>query len=301
MKFVFITDPHLSSTTPVSRIDNFTETSFKKMEYVLGVCKDIGAILLIGGDLFSTPTQPDWVKNRLKSLILQYGVKVISIPGNHDLLYYNVGYMERTSYQSLIAPEVIEDIEMFPNGAKVGDYTILAHRFGVEFPVVDSPNTIILSHCFYDYGMGDKLHVSKQEVFRSKAKFVCFGHDHNQYPLENNNGTIVVRPGALTRGTSHTENRVRVVSYALIDTEEEKVTYVPIPFALKFEEVFREKYEVKKDRVPVTFDEIQRFIDELRNAKLEVNPYDILYGLGRPQSIVNRCSYYLGAVGLVKE
>jgi exonuclease SbcD len=302
MKFVFATDIHISSVTPGSRIDNYTETVFKKIEYVLQQCVELEAeALLLGGDIFATPTVPDHIKNRLKALILKYGVRVLGIPGNHDLLYYNMEYIDRTSYQALVSPGVMENLEDYTNNeVKIGDWSIMAHEFAKPFPRGVDKKTIILSHCFYEYGHEDRLSVKRQEVYQSGAGFVCFGHDHNQYKQEMQNGCMVVRPGALTRGTSHTENRVRKVGYAVIDTETMTAEYVGIPFARNFDEVFRENYEVKRDRKPVSFVEIQEFINDLRNAKLEVNPYDILLAMDRSKNTVERTTHYLEAVGLVK-
>ncbi len=300
MKFVFTTDWHLSSVSPGSRIDDFVEVSFRKVEYVLQRCKELEAVLLLGGDMFMTPTQTDSIKNRLKGLILKYGVRVISIAGNHDLLYYSMDYLDKTSFKSLISPGVIEHLEEYvDNTVTIEGINIVAHPFGKPFPEVKE-GSIVLSHTFYGVGKGDRLHTSVQEVFTSKAAFACFGHDHNMYAIENSNGTIVVRPGALTRGTSHTENRVRQVSFAVLDTAEHSVVYEPIPFAMKFEEVFKEKYDVTVEHTPVTFDEIQKFIEELRNAKMEVSPFDILHNMGKPDKVIERATGYLNAVGLIQ-
>lgn len=301
MKFAHITDPHFTSVAPSSRIDNFVEASFAKFEWVLQRCVDEKAdALLITGDLFSTPTQIDQIKNRLKALILKYGVRVISIPGNHDLLHYNVGYIDRTSYMAMASPEVMIDLSGQPEGEyHIGDWIIKMHPFGEAFPMVNIKNTIILSHCFYNYDKEDRLSVHRQHVYKCGAKFVLFGHDHNQYQVEDNNGTLVVRPGALTRGTSHTENRVRVVSMAWIDTDKGEAWYEPIAGVLKFDDVFKINYDVAKEKTVVTFDEIQKFIDDLRNAKSSVNPYDILLAMEKPPEIVRRCSYYLTKVGII--
>lgn len=301
-KFIFCTDIHLSSINPGSRIDNYTDAVFNKIEYLFKRCKEENAILLLGGDLFMTPTMPDYIKNRLKTIILQSKIRVLSIVGNHDLLYYNEEYIDRTSFQSLVSPGVIEYLGDFVNNTvTVDDWNIVGHIFGKPFPEVTNEKSIILSHSFYDYKKeGEKLLVTRDEVNKSNAWVVCFGHDHNQYPVENNNNTLVVRPGALTRGTSHTENRIRQVGFAVITVDKDKVDlkYETIPFALKFEEVFRQNYEVTREHKVTSFDEIQKFIDDLRSTKIEINAYDILLGMNKSDKIVKRCTNYMEAVGL---
>jgi DNA repair exonuclease SbcCD nuclease subunit len=302
MNFIFATDIHLSSINPGSRIDDYPEAALKKIKYLLQRCKEEGAVLLLGGDLFMTPTQPDYIKNGFKQLILDSKVHVISIIGNHDILWYSEEYLDKTSFRSLVSPGVMTYLgDMVDDTLTIGGWDIKMHKFGKDFPDVQKENTIIISHAFYGKDKEEKLNVSKQDVYRSKAKIVCFGHDHNQYDLEENNGTFVVRPGALTRGTSHTENKTREVGFALIHITEDNnviVNYEKIPFALKFEEVFREKYEVSVEKKVVSFDEIQQFIDNLRTAKIDINPYDILLNLGKGEKVVKKATYYLEAVGL---
>jgi DNA repair exonuclease SbcCD nuclease subunit len=301
MKFAFSTDWHLTSVNPSSRIDDYTEAAFKKIEWVLKRCKEENAVLLLGGDLFSTPSQIDSIKNRLKSMILDHGIMVVSIPGNHDLLHYNTDYIDRTSYQSMIAPSVMVDLQMMPGSRiEIGGWEIVAHKFAEAFPEIVIENTIVLSHSFFNYDRDEKLAVQKQKVYQSKAKYVCFGHDHNQYPVEDSNGTVVVRPGALLRGTSHTENRVRQISIAWIDTVKGTALYEPVPFVHKFEDVFKTNFDITHEKKVTTFEEIQKFIDGLRNAKVSVNPYDILMNMEVTQEVRRRCNGYLEKVGLVK-
>lgn len=300
MKFAFATDIHLMGTNPSSRIDDYTEAVFKKIGYTLNWCKENDAILLLGGDLFSTPTVTDFLKNRLKTMILEAGVRVISIVGNHDLLYYNEDYVDRTSFKALVSPGVIEYLGKGNDRVQIGDWTIQAHIFGEVFPTECSKKTIILSHTFYNYDKNEKLATQVSDVRISGASYVCFGHDHNRYEVVDNMGVKVVRPGALTRGTSHTENSVRKVAFATIDTDTEKVEYHDIPFALNFKEVFREKYVVEREHKVISFDEIQRFIDSMRNAKLDVSAYSILYSMGKTPRTVEKCSFYLQKAGLIE-
>lgn len=299
MKFLVSTDWHLSSITPSSRIDNFTEAAFKKVDWVLNYCKENDMVLLLVGDLFNTPTQPDYIKNRLKEMILSYGVQVISIAGNHDLFYYNEDMLERTSLQAIVSPGVVTYLGKTNKVVKIGGTTIVAHVFGEEFPTGLDKDTIVLSHTFYNYGKEDKLSTTKVDVHKCGAGWCCFGHDHNRYELEQCGESIVVRTGALTRGTSHTENRVRKICVGVIDTVTRKTEYIDIPFVHEFKEVFREKYIVEREQKTVSFDEIQRFIESMRDAKMEISPFTILYSMGKDKYTTEKCVEYMNRAGLV--
>jgi hypothetical protein len=196
---------------------------------------------------------------------------------------------------------------MFPGGiyylvpgqpVDVGGVKIYGHPFGQPFPQGCAPGSIVVSHAFYNCGRGDLLYASREEVSGSGAAWACFGHDHNQYPVEDAGGVRVVRPGALTRGTSHTENRVRRPSVALIDTATGTCEYVPVPFAKPFGEVFMVDHKVERERVDVTFADIQKFVDSFGDRQAGADPYGILRALGKPGDVERDAARYMEEAGL---
>lgn len=295
---VFITDLHLSSTIPVSRIDDYIDTAFRKVETVLQICKERNAVLLIGGDMFNTPTQPDFIKNRLIELLERYRVHTYSIPGNHDLLYYSLEYFDRTSFRVIRTEYFHCLLDYKSNSVKLGDWLIIGHEFDKPFPVhTGDERSIVLSHAFFK--REDRLTVSEDEVKNSGVDYVCMGHDHNLYEPRQVGSTLVLRPGAMTRGTSNTESRMRMPSFAYIDFSTGEYSYEEIPGCLPFDEVFRENYDVKQEQEVLSFDEISDFIQSLKSMKSELNPYDLLDAIeGVPDKIRNRCEQYLSTSGL---
>jgi DNA repair exonuclease SbcCD nuclease subunit len=222
MKIFFATDIHLSSTTPSSRLDDYPEAVFTKVEHLCQMVAQVddGCVLVLGGDLFHKPNQPDWLKNRLIRLLRTYGVTCYSIRGNHDLLYGSNDLVEKTSYDNVVASGAIIDlmesgVVELPGG---GGWRLVSHDYGESFPAGLDRKSIVVSHSFYNYSLNDRLSISKQDVVDSGAGYVFLGHDHKQYPIVDLEGCYVVRPGALTRGTSATENEERTVSFAILDT-----------------------------------------------------------------------------------
>jgi DNA repair exonuclease SbcCD nuclease subunit len=294
MKIYFATDIHLSSATPSSRLDNYFETMMTKFRYVLSQARDNNGIVILGGDLFHTPTQPDYVKAALANAIKTAGVEVHSIIGNHDLLYYNEDFLYRTSLGLMFDSGVlkrIEDIQLEDG------WQVVAHEMFQGLPEC-TENTVIVSHAYFKPAFNDKLFVSKEEVENSKAFCICMGHDHQTHEMENINNTLVVRPGALSRGSSHSENRTRKVCVAVIDTEERTVTYEVVPHR-PFEEIFKDKYLPEEPAAPVTFDEIRDFIETMKGANMKADAYQLLQLLNPPQEVYTRCETYLRDVGLV--
>lgn len=302
-RFIFTTDIHFSSTTPASRIDDYTEAVFKKFEWVLRYAKEEKcSAVLLGGDTFNTPTQVDSIKNRIKKLIRRYDVPVYGVAGNHDLIHYSMEELDRTSLQTLSGDDGIRLLEEYTNNTVTVDgVDIIAHYFKGDFPKVENPNSIILSHTFFNTSKGDRLYTSPEEVEECGAMFACFGHDHNMHKVKQYGGTDVVRPGALSRGSSHTENKVREISVALLNVTQGMVEYIPVPDVKPFEEIFMENYDVKRDIETVSFEEIAQFMDDFRQSNMEKSPYDLLHEMSGDLESVAQASTYLEKSGLRKE
>ncbi len=88
-------------------------------------------------------------------------------------------------------------------------------------------NAIVVGHGFIGEQFNDKLSFPIKDIEECGAKYLCVGHDHNQYGVKIYGKTSVVRPGAVSRGTSTTENKVRVLAVAHIS--DEGVNYISIP------------------------------------------------------------------------
>ena len=58
MKLLLLSDVHLSSKTPIGRLDDYRKTCLRKFEYVLKYADKIGADIYQAGDLFDKPR--DW-------------------------------------------------------------------------------------------------------------------------------------------------------------------------------------------------------------------------------------------------
>ena len=72
-KFVFITDLHIANKQPVSRIDNYNESIFKKLKWVLGYCvRNKVKKLIIGGDLFHSYKIADELAVQFVDIIQEY-------------------------------------------------------------------------------------------------------------------------------------------------------------------------------------------------------------------------------------
>ena len=92
MIFHAISDLHLTSLTPRCRKDNYIETQFKKLEWILKtVSESKYKTLVIGGDVFDRAKEPYIITKRFVGLLLKYDINLVTIPGQHDLFYHVKG------------------------------------------------------------------------------------------------------------------------------------------------------------------------------------------------------------------
>lgn len=288
---IFCTDPHFSSRTPISRTDDYCRAILDKFEYICIKAVELNAIVIIGGDIFTSTQQPNFLKFAIISIVLSTGADVYGIPGNHDIPYYNPDLLDKTSLGVIFASNVIKPLAKL----QYGDYKIVGDWIRADQVCLDSVDVVISHRTITD--KHDELFLSKSVIEQMQARFLCLGHDHNQYPPVTIKDTIVVRPGALSRGSSHTEVQVRKCSYAVLNLKMLTVEYVEVP-QLDWEVVF--KYKLDKVKSQLSFDDIKEFIMELKGMKTNLSPLDILNKMDLPSKIYRLVKQYLESFGLIE-
>lgn len=133
MKLVMLSDAHITSGHPAARQDSPLETCYYKMEYLLNLCRNNNAPLLQAGDLFQKDR--DWeALTSIVSLFTQYGVKILTIPGQHDKYYRtknkatNLGILENAGLVHMLGAQP-HQIEWYGPG-KVYKYIINIYGAG---------------------------------------------------------------------------------------------------------------------------------------------------------------------------
>jgi len=288
-KIVFVGDIHLSHKNPISRVDDYLSAILNKFDFILEYAEKNNCLVLLAGDVFHTPAQPDFVKELLIPIIQIRNVPIYSIYGNHDLPFYNYDLKHKTSLNLLFKTGLIKELKEI----QVNGWEICGHRMKQEFPKPKTNKSIIVSHSYYE--KDDILSIPLVDIKKSKARFLCLGHDHNKYPIVDFEGTSVVRPGALSRGSIAVENFNRDISVALIDLDKEKVEYLPVPHQ-PATSVFIFKSDFVKE--PVSFDDIRQFINQLKNSNTNKSVLDVVYGMKLTAEVQSELLYFLGLVGL---
>lgn len=211
----FISDIHISSLTPNSRIDDLLETACDKLNDVYDKCveRNVKAVFC-EGDIFHRIGEPFIVINRLGDILNKFkdsDIGVYSICGNHDLVRNNIEKLERSPIQTLFTFGMVTHI-CLDTRVVINDSILITPVDYTEFPVKADKSyktNILLAHAFYNanqFMADDKHNITSKHLKAWKYDVAVLGHDHTEYPTIEDEGTIVVRHGSLLRGTVHDYN-----------------------------------------------------------------------------------------------
>ena len=94
INFIASADLHIHSKIPKNRKGNYFGQSITKFTYLLKFAKDYcdrQAVLVVAGDFFDSSTVPYKVTNMVIDLLIKNNVKLLVVPGQHDLRYHVSG------------------------------------------------------------------------------------------------------------------------------------------------------------------------------------------------------------------
>ncbi len=109
MIFAAISDLHFSDKKPKYRKDlAYLATCFSKLEIILDFTVQSGAkVLVIAGDIFDYPTVPRHVVTDMQIMLANHDVRILVIPGQHDLRYHAKG-IKNTPLGNVVSSGLME-------------------------------------------------------------------------------------------------------------------------------------------------------------------------------------------------
>lgn len=245
MKVLFLGDPHFDSQTPISRIDNYAETSIKKLSEIrqLALDNDVSHVMTTGDFFDKVQVSFAYLNNLVQELrkFKEDGLTVWSSIGNHDLPYNNMSYFKNTPLNVLFNSGLVKHIKkvnVFKNFNVYGiDFT--KHEEVKNIKVDDKKRSILIQHYATDNTVpGESIDLKDIEHF----DFVVSGHDHAYYkPLKLETGCMVLRPGSLLRRTKEEYNLSRDIVLYLFDSEKEVMKEVKLPNVKPAKEIFKDE------------------------------------------------------------
>ena len=213
MRFLHITDTHVTAKGPSSRQDVYYVSALRKfMELGAIIQRENVDAVIHTGDLFHSARVALSISSQLVEIMKSWDVPIYIVPGNHDIDGYNLSTISQTMLGMLSSAEVVElitrdnAIEYDINGKTLriegqeyyddidkgisddyrferpADYNVLAiHSMLMEKPYFpEIPHTLI------------------QDVV-TDAQLVLTGHYHPGFTEQTVNGTTYFNPGSLLR------------------------------------------------------------------------------------------------------
>lgn len=131
MLLTIASDIHLRVTNPISRSDDYAETTLRKLSQLIRFCNDKGSTLLIPGDLLDKPDLPIWYINRVIDILNDMNNPIYCIAGNHDLKYHNVENLFESGLWTI--SEAVDKLSLVKGTAELDEYTWLhGFNFGCD-------------------------------------------------------------------------------------------------------------------------------------------------------------------------
>lgn len=257
--FVFITDTHFRNSSNV-RTGDLIQDLASKLEFVVAYANDVDATILIGGDLFDKPSVPDVVKNTLAPILMKAKYTPIAIFGNHDLLYNNEEFLNRTSYETWASHGIIKSLD---NEVIEFEDCVLTNQ--APFITKGKPQ-IIMFHGFLNKEDGRNTFLFQDVAGVEDQTYVLLGHDHVAYePMQYSANIKFFRPGSFNRQTRGDESmRIPELIHIRVNEGRFQFKMVPITTARSQDEIFVTKLKnVTKAQQRETYEDI---INQIKNA-----------------------------------
>lgn len=210
MRYVCCADLHIRPDKPLCRAESqeeWIETQFEKLSFILDFSKKEKASVLIAGDLCHRATGwPSWLFSRMISLFKRHPQPIICCPGQHDLPYHQIGALPESNLGVVTAARAVscDDWE----GVRV---------FGWGSPLsCQETGLIALTHMMI-------LRSEKEELWPGQVKegkasmadkilrdFPCFeliitGDNHQPFATSFE-GRWLVNPGSMSRQKSNEQH-----------------------------------------------------------------------------------------------
>lgn len=245
---LLVGDPHFSCTTPQTRIDDYPATTLRKLEHLLSIAKEQEThLVLFTGDVFHLRQQTVAYLSDLMSVLVSFrdaGIQLYSIVGNHDIAFNRSDTLGSSPLSLLFKSGLLHHLRNVTLQAP--GYPVSISGFDYTDSIQPSPSdgmvSVCVAHRFYNYPF-DPLSLHMADIETLGYDFYFLGHDHVSYPMTEERGRYILRPGAFLRGTSHRYNLEREVHIIKAkfngDAEDPNIKFTNIPIdALPAERVF---------------------------------------------------------------
>ena len=331
MKILHITDSHATMKSPESRIDVYYIAFLRKLYELKYVIKKEKINLIIHtGDLFHSSKVSDKFAGQIAEIIKDFGIPVYVVPGNHDILGYNIDTIEQTKlgllYKTGVIKELDRDHPIQLTSRKEGlSINISGQEYYADIDTGNMEDFEMRSNnqadvnilCIHGY-LCDKpqnpniAHTLCDDVI-SDADIILSGHFHESFEYHRQN-LSVYNPGSMMRVERNAYNKNHIPQYGILEIKKDsngliKTDYKMNPFkiAQPSTDVFDYNAAMQQKQTMVSID---NFKNSIANTNLNSNMNlsivkiieDVANKLSYDQDIIDKTvDYYNNTVNDIEE
>ncbi len=266
MKIACLGDLHIRSTRPENRTDDYTETLFNKLQFIIDYCENNDVrIVLMPGDIFHAPVQPYSILRKTLDLLHSHDfakLNYYACYGQHDLLFHSKENKE-------VALNILESgkaVHILDKPVTYNGVNIYGCHYGDEIPeIVTRGINVLVIHRMI---IAEKKLWSQQEEFIKSSSLlrkydfdlIVSGDNHNTFQDVYRN-RYLVNAGSLMRSNIDQEDHKPCFFTYDVTKDQNKIKKIEIPIE-PFHKVFKEKEKkIKED----SFDD--KFTAEFLNSE----------------------------------
>lgn len=230
MKLILLSDIHLSSKTPIGRLDDYRKTCLRKFEYVLKYAQKINGQILQAGDLFDKPR--DWfILLDAIQLLKYYGVKFWCVYGQHDTYMYSVENRSYTSMGVLQEYGLVNILDQNPSSCEIYGISF-SPNLEIPKPVTKGPNILVAHATISDQAIypGQQFYLAEQFLKDNKNFDLILCADIHRHFHFKSNDRHLVNTGPMMRKEATAYNFTHKPCFYVYDTETKKLTKEIIPY-----------------------------------------------------------------------
>lgn len=233
-------DWHLRKLRPRYRRDeSYLDTLVHKCSFIVDVCNENDADLLIAGDIFDSATVGYSVFNPVLEILGDLDGTALTVPGQHDMVNHNSDLAE-TPYMGLILAGAVQDVSQSYGELHTNEeFNVWGMGYNETVPSPTKSDGILLAHTCVTKGQPPWFFtdaISAEDALDKYSEFrIIVTGDYHIPHITKKGGRILVNVGTIVRNSKGQIDYEPHVT--LLNPKTLKTKRIPIPITAS-EDIF---------------------------------------------------------------
>lgn len=278
MRLLMVSDSHIRSKGPSSRVDDYGRTAVKKMAYVASLAIQLDAQIVHLGDVFHFKDPARTPYHLIDKLYreIDFGNKTPwVVAGNHDLQSSGMLSLHK---QPLGILEILGIVRIPRESIVVGDvaFHFVHYTPAMELYLSTSPDikiiqgklNVLFTHAHITpTGAYDSLSYSNLLAHLSEFDYVFYGHMHRTWGMHDKMGLKIMSIPSLMRSSIASVSADELPRVVVFDTDSGEAIICPVPHEPHLTVFNITGHRLNKDRS----DKLDKFVQSLTSMNIKSN------------------------------